>query len=257
MDGYKTNISNLHCDDVISLFLSGIGIHPDEQSEASINLKNALVKLEKSLPPQYQPDIRTARDRFYFDPTPWWKEKKLFPHLDALRKSIWQNMKIQIEYQKVNDEFTIRTIHPYGLVVKAMEWYLVGYCESKRDIRIFKCERIQNVNLLDETFIVPQDFSLEKFWNESARGFERERISAEHFPVDIRLEKINEHNLKKFSVIEKSPKDDFIIVTINLHSPEIAKNEIMDLIGWAEIIQPLELREFACHRLESMLKMYM
>jgi predicted DNA-binding transcriptional regulator YafY len=88
MDGYKANISNLHCDDVVNLFLSGIGIHPDEQSEASINLKNALLKLETNLPQQYQPDIRTARERFYFDPSPWWKEKAQLPFLDILRKSL-------------------------------------------------------------------------------------------------------------------------------------------------------------------------
>jgi predicted DNA-binding transcriptional regulator YafY len=95
-----------------------------------------LLKLENSLPAQYLPDIQAAKDRFFFDPAPWWEENAPVEHLDLLRKSIWQNKKIEICYRKLNGELSCRVVCPYGLVVKMMNWYLVGYCEKSRKIAV-------------------------------------------------------------------------------------------------------------------------
>jgi predicted DNA-binding transcriptional regulator YafY len=161
-----------------------------------------------------------------------------------------------MKYQKANDSHSTRIVHTYGLVVKAMEWYLVGYCESRMDVRVFKCERITDAKILDETFKMPDGFSLESFWNQSSREFEKGRTNSEYYPVDIRLSKDDFYILRDFNVIKQSIGSDYINASVNLHSYDRAKDEVLDLIGWAEIIKPVELREFAVHKLESMLKMY-
>ncbi|WP_280740297.1 WYL domain-containing protein [Paenibacillus maysiensis] len=57
-------------------------------------------------------------------------------------------------------------VHPYGLVVKKGDWYLIAFCEAGQEIRTFKCERIMAVKVKPsaEFFEVPVDFSLENHW---------------------------------------------------------------------------------------------
>lgn len=181
MPGYSLHQQDLHAGDVINLFLSGIGVRPEEHSEASLNLKTTLLKLEKSIPSQYLPDIRVARERFYFDPSLWFDQKPPLLHLDALRQSVWQSRKVLLTHAKEEEEggaVTVRVVRPYGLVVKNTDWYLVAYCQTREDIRVFKCDRVRGADLLEETFVIPVDFNLENFWQAWVQGFVR-RVRAE------------------------------------------------------------------------------
>jgi predicted DNA-binding transcriptional regulator YafY len=174
MEGYSVNMKQLHCDDIVNLFLSGIGIRPDEHSEASLNLKKTILKLEKSLPSQYIPDIKTARQRFHFDPGAWWQERPPVYHMDTLRHAVWKSKKLVIEYRKLSrsrDEVSTRHVRPYGLVVKNMDWYLAAYCEERDEMRVFKCDRILRAEILEEGFTVPEEFNLEEFWKQQVGDF--------------------------------------------------------------------------------------
>jgi predicted DNA-binding transcriptional regulator YafY len=175
MDGYTIRQDNLHSDEVISLYLSGIGIHPVKHSEASINLKKSVLKLEKSLPAEYLPDIKIAKERFFYDPNIWWKEPKTIECLDLLRKAVWKSQKIIILYKKNSknsSETTVRKIRSYGLVVKNMDWYLIAYCETRKGLRVYRCDRILEATLLpEETFTIPEDFNLEEFWKNWVNEF--------------------------------------------------------------------------------------
>ena len=37
-------------------------------------------------------------------------------------------------------------------------WYAVGHCHLRRALRSFRLDRIQNLRVLDETFVLPPDF---------------------------------------------------------------------------------------------------
>ncbi len=52
--------------------------------------------------------------------------------MDVLRKSVWNTKKLKIMYRKINNELSVRELLPYGLVVKAMEWYLVAFMYHKQ-----------------------------------------------------------------------------------------------------------------------------
>jgi predicted DNA-binding transcriptional regulator YafY len=176
MPGYSVNQKDLHADEMINLFLSGMGVRPDEHSDASLALKNAILKLENSVPSQYLPDIRKARERFYFDPSQWWDEKPPLLHLDTLRKSVWQSRKVLLTHTKASEErkeTTVRVVQPYGLVVKNTDWYLVAFCETRQGVRVFKVDRIQEAQLLEDPFSIPEGFNLEEFWREWVRGFKK------------------------------------------------------------------------------------
>ena len=179
-EGYTSHLPQVRPNEAISLFLRGIGMDLSEQREAHVDLQRALGRLESRLPERYRRDVRIAQKRFYFDPTPWWEGAPVSDHLHTLRQGVWHSRKVALEYENAAGKKSSRIVRPYGLVVKTTHWYLVAYCELRREIRAFSVYRIASARLLEEAFAWPQGFSLEAYWKARAREFasevaERER----------------------------------------------------------------------------------
>jgi predicted DNA-binding transcriptional regulator YafY len=257
MEGYTVNLKQLNGDDVVNLYLTGMGIYSGDQTESGLKLKNALLKLEKTLPASYQTDIQKAKSRFYFDDTPWWTERIVIPCLETLRIAVWRTLKLSIQYSKVNGASSMRTIHPYGLVVKKADWYLIAYCEDAQEIRTFKCERIVKAELIEEEFEIPHVFSLEKHWNLQDKAFKQICKEDEYYPVVIKASKERAEVLNRVEIIRSIEKDKHLHLTINMHSYEAACLDVMNLIGQVEIVEPQILRQYVIAQVNRIQGLYM
>lgn len=173
-EGYTNHLPQVHHNEVIGLFLRGIGMDTREQDEAHVDLQRALGHLESRLPDRYRQDVRAAQKRFYFDPAPWWEGLPASDHLDVLRQGVWHSRKVMMEYENMAGERSMRVVRPYGLVVKVMRWYLVAHCELRSEIRTFNVSRIRQARLLGDIFPWPDDFSLESYWKTRTRVFTTE-----------------------------------------------------------------------------------
>ena len=60
-------------------------------------------------------------------------------------------------------ESTQRQVDPYALVHRSGWWYLVGYCHLRDAPRTFRVDRIQNLELLSQTFQTPDDFEVHAY----------------------------------------------------------------------------------------------
>lgn len=174
LDGYTRHLPHLPHDEAIGLFLRGIGLQPREAQEAYSDVRQTLGQLASKLPEAYRQDVRIAQRRFYFDPTPWWEGVPVSIYLDTLRQAVWHARKVAIAYENMRHEVSDRIVQPYGLVVKAMQWYLVAYCEQRDEVRTFKVRRIRHARLLDDAFTIPEDFALEAYWTARATAFTTE-----------------------------------------------------------------------------------
>jgi len=258
MEGYTVNLKQLNGEDVIHLYLTGMGIYSGH-AESGLKLKNALMKLEKTLPPAYQADVAKAKARFYFDNTPWWTEPAAVPCLEIIRTAVWRSQKLQIRYSKPDGSVSSRCIHPYGLVVKKADWYLVAYCELAREQRIFKCERIVAANHLAESFAIPDGFVLEQQWKRQEASFKQDSRDKEQYTAVIRVGQMSRETENNLEILEEVSAETGLerVLTVNLYSYEAACREIdTHLLGQAEIVAPPELRRYANERLNSMLARY-
>ena len=180
MEGYTNHLPQVPRSEAVALFLRLIGMDATEQHEAHMDLQAALGRLESRLPDRYRHDIQVAQKKFYFDPTPWWEGVPVSDHLDVLRQGLWNSRKVMLEYENIARARSRRVVRPYGLVVKTTHWYLVAYCEVRKEIRTFSVYRIASAELLEETFTWPEDFSLESYWKARARDFAGDVASREH-----------------------------------------------------------------------------
>lgn len=51
-----------------------------------------------------------------------------------------------------------RKIDPYHVVCQRGNWYVIGFCHDKGDVRIFSLGRMKNLALMEQRFSVPKDF---------------------------------------------------------------------------------------------------
>jgi len=102
------------------------------------------------------------------------KENKF--ELDIQLASI-SNKKIKIKYESISSGDTMRVVRPYGIVTRNNQKYLIAFCEKREKIRIFKLVRIETVEILNENFTFPQDFSLKGFMKNYLGLFIDETIS--------------------------------------------------------------------------------
>ena len=83
-----------------------------------------------------------------------------------LSEAIHASQCIAIDYCSHHDEVTHRKIEPYGIRGWKGHWYLGGYCCMRQGYRLFRLDRIQQLQILSETFEKAEDFDYEMFVRE-------------------------------------------------------------------------------------------
>jgi predicted DNA-binding transcriptional regulator YafY len=82
----------------------------------------------------------------------------------VLKDAMAKNVATRIAYYTAGrDAVTERLIEPYGLVDHGGVWYVVAYCRLRRAELPFRVDRIREVSLTQEEYLVPDDFSIERY----------------------------------------------------------------------------------------------
>jgi predicted DNA-binding transcriptional regulator YafY len=83
-----------------------------------------------------------------------------------LSEAIQQRRPVVLDYRSHQDELTHRTVEPYGLAGWWSRWYLIGYCRLRRGYRLFRLDRIQEMQVLSETFTRDETFDVQDYLRE-------------------------------------------------------------------------------------------
>ncbi|MBM7871321.1 putative DNA-binding transcriptional regulator YafY [Clostridium pascui] len=256
---YKINSNALESGDAVNLLLSSMGIRPEKNTETAQKLKNALIKLENSVSEEHREEIIKAKERFFIDSDPWRGKKIENKYVDIIKKSILNLRKLKIHYKRYDSEISERIIRPYGAVVKNSEWYVTAFCETKKQIRIFKLNRINDIEVLDESFNMPKNFCLEEFWETSKQQFlnqESHKINHNTYLVKIKLSEEKKALLNGFYVSSFVQADDKWFYEIDMISFQTACNVIFPLSDMIEVLEPLELREYIIEKTKKIFNLY-
>lgn len=258
MEGYKINPETLDTSDIVNLLLSTMGIGVEKNTDTAQELKNVAIKLENSVPEQYKDEIKSAREKFFCDYAPWFGKTREVRYIDAIKKAILNSKKLKIQYKKYGGESFERIIRPYGAVVKNSEWYLAAFCETRYEMRIFRCSRIACLEVLDETFSMPKNFLLENFWENSKKKFLSKTLISQEtnsYPVKIKLLN-DEKALMGFNVISTEKDNKCIIKLIDMLSFETACTILFPLSHRVEVLEPDEVRNYILEKAKKIINFY-
>lgn len=157
MEEYKIEKNLFTISDITSLLIGLGSIHSTISSE---EILNAIAKVKGLVPADQMRDIELKLNQIAIDHTPWFGNKNLMQNVEEIKTAISKNKFISFKYSDRTAEKSQRKIEPYRLVLKNSNWYLQGYCTTRKDFRIFRLSRISSLELFKETFI-PREFDYE------------------------------------------------------------------------------------------------
>ena len=94
-------------------------------------------------------------------------ERIVAQHLRALVTAARTHRTVDIDYVSVSShKARQRLFDPYGIVHHAGEWYAVGHCHKRGDLRTFRIDRVSRLASTERAFELPDDFDLETYRRE-------------------------------------------------------------------------------------------
>lgn len=253
-EDYRVDSTTLTSEEAVALALGGAVIGDARLFESSDDLRRALFKLEATLPAEYRPDLRAARERILVDTTSWYHRPVGARYLEKVRGAVWAGRQLDILYPRADSDGTEwRQVEPHGLVCKAGIWYLVAYCRLRQDFRIFRVDRIDAIQERDEATTPRPDFDLEAYWEERRQAFEAQTAP---FVLTLRVTAKGRRYLESDHTVLNEEPGSAAIVQVNLSSAAGALSYALSLGVEATVVAPSDLREAVRSRAEAIAALY-
>ncbi|HEY3993020.1 MAG TPA: YafY family protein [Ktedonobacteraceae bacterium] len=120
-------------------------------------VEGALAKIERVLPQTLQDRVRAVQETLSLTFPPYTVNTKSETLL-TLCTAAQLERRVFLSYQAWDGKMSEREADIYGLVYRGGYWYSVGYCHLRHGLRVFRLDRINMVEMRDDTFTRPLDF---------------------------------------------------------------------------------------------------
>ena len=157
------------------------GLSDDENKKKQ--LEELILKI-KALTPQknaraLENDIEAVIESEGFAVRQYSRVKADTKTMEILRGAMLSFKKIKFDYLTDKGIRTI-TLNPYGVIISD-KYYLVGFNEYVNDLRLYKVDKINNLEITEDYFEKDEKFSLQEYCNKSFSIYQEE-------PLNITLE---------------------------------------------------------------------
>lgn len=179
-------------------------------------------------------DFLVGNQSVLIDLSSWYKDS-LAPKIELIRTAIQQCQELQFVYYAPKGE-AVRCIEPYYLLFRWSSWYVWGWCLKREDFRLFKLNRMDEVQLSGREYTrrqVPMP------------DLSNERI----FPGRIRVRAVFEPDCKWRLVEEFGPRcfrvqpDGKLLFQADYTDEEHLITWLLSFRDKAELLEPEKIRE--------------
>ncbi|MGW2466642.1 helix-turn-helix transcriptional regulator [Streptomyces bauhiniae] len=171
--GHRTRLTTLHPTEAETLYLSGL---PSALRDLGLSdaANTARLKLSATLLPSLRAAAESSVRRFHLDAPAWFREPSAPELLPELARAVWSDRTVEITYARPGrDDAVTRLLQPYGLVLKAGVWYVVGRVPGGA-WRTYRVDRVTALSPTDdEPFVRDPGFDLTEYWRANAEAFAR------------------------------------------------------------------------------------
>lgn len=239
MEGYKLDrslLGSFDVDNLITVLASLSTVFEDDRVQGTIErLQSIGAEHETS---GLTVDLDTSRR----DPSA----------LPLLRAAIKEKRVVAFDYMNANNERTAREVEPIRIHYKYSNWYLYGYCRSRRDYREFRLSRMMNPVSTAGTFMAHKELP-------HAADLPNRQELAEAVVLRVTPEAIA-LVLDQFHHVDKQfHGDGSMTMRIPVFRPLEARWLWSILLGFgsgAEVLEPPALRIILKEQLHKALKLY-
>lgn len=240
MDNYKiskTLITNAEMQDILA------GIRSLDSVNGTNQYKQLMEKLETG-----SSDFLVGEQSLLIDLSSWYKES-LAPKIQIIRSAIKECRKITFYYYGPSGE-TQRIIEPYYLVFRWSNWYVWGWCDTRRDYRLFKLNRLDELAVTEHIFekrpVVTPDFTeVEKVFS---GGIHVKAL----FEADCKWRLVEEFGTKCF----EEQADGKLLFQAEYTDKENLITWLLTFRNKVILLEPEEIRMELCTELQKTLQQY-
>ncbi len=174
--------------------------------------------------------------------------------LQQLRRAIIERTTVRFHYSTRHSKDgqstqTTREADPYGLVHTLSNWHLTAYCHTRHDIRTFRLDRMDNLELLPKTFNRPANFVMQDDNRSDQRRITIRVLFDEEIARWVR-------EARSYYVTNEEETADGLLVTLQVrHESEV----IQWLLSWgrnAQVLEPQSLQKRLAEEAEGVLRNY-
>lgn len=247
MKNYKIDKQLLTLKDMLTMIsaLKGINIALKDEK-----LDSAIEKITNLVPKDKSNIIDNYAEQFVIDILPWQYSQEKKNIIQQLHKAISANTLIEFSYRNLKSESSTRTIEAMTLIFKGYTWYLFGYCRLRKDFRVFRVSRINNLKLLDDIF-ERKNVSYKKYFepiNDTSPTIDL----ILKFDASVRTQVEDFYDKKHIDIQD----DGSLIVQTAFPDNEWLYSIILYYGDKVEVLEPANVRENIREKAENILGMY-
>jgi predicted DNA-binding transcriptional regulator YafY len=149
-------------DEATALALGLLGSAWLEIGLSSVAIEGALAKIARVLPQRSRERLEAISAHLILSP----HKQEARPDAELLirlSEAIQLRQRVAMRYDSYQQQATQRTVEPYCIAGWRGRWYLVGYCCLRHDYRLFRLDRMQQMQVLAETFTRDDTFDCEAY----------------------------------------------------------------------------------------------
>lgn len=155
----------------------------------------------------------------------------------ALRRAARDRQRCRITYVRAGgDGPSERTLDPYAVVVSHGTWFAVGYCGLREGVRVFRVDRVLDLEPLDDRFEIPEDFDVSEYL-EDGRVFRADATEQ----VVVRYTGWAAAWIRERGPTESDP-DGGVRVSYEVADPGWIVRHVLQQGGQAEVLEPADVR---------------
>ncbi|MCG8617450.1 MAG: YafY family transcriptional regulator [Desulfobacterales bacterium] len=149
-DHYKLSRQLLTFSDMVSILTTLKGVNRTLKNQ---DIDRAIEKITSLIPDEKEALFKQRADSFLVDLEPWGASGRGRDIMATVHEGVTRSNLITFAYTKPGSAPEERIVEPYTLAFKGWSWYLLAFCRTRSDFRIFKLRRMRDIRLLPEHFV--------------------------------------------------------------------------------------------------------
>lgn len=227
-----------------------------ENTPLEENLRRTFEKITAGLPNSITIDSSFLKSNITFIPD-------LLPEIntkvfETIFSALQNHKTLSFDYRPLQkNSFMERKIDPYHAVCQKGNWYILGFCHDKNEVRVFNMSRIKNAEETNERFKVPDDFKPEDYFDKELGIW----LSAkQNYKVELLINKeigtfALERKLHSDQKITEKPDGSILVEFETTQLPEI-KRWVLGQGKTVKVLNPPELVQDILSEIESVKGLY-
>ena len=179
-------------------------------------------------------------------------------HLPVIIDAMKQNRRIRFSYKSYTRSLpTIGIVlEPYFVKIFKQLWYVIGMNVNEGVVKTYSLDRISSLNLLQETFVMPDDINPSEFFKDCF-GIITNKNSAKR--IVLRVEPTQAKYFRALPLHHSQQEevhDHYSVFSYKMRITYDLKEEIMSHGASIEVLEPKELKMLIRNEMEQALQNY-